>query len=457
MINVRRTRQLYESYTGANRSRQGGAFAFVNLLRHQLGLCDTAGNDYKDRAGNRVLREQQIRAEEFSFQELAQAMIGPGWQQYFDPAGLAPNIHRARMLVESAFPEDRRALLEATGVGVDVSAFANVNAWTSVVGGLIEVKILEAFQNPLYIADELMPAEPTKLNGQKVIGATRLGDQAEFRLPGETHKRSQIGERWVQTPQTNERALAVDVTKEVVFFDLTGQVLQHAGMVGDWIAYNKELYVIDAFIGVTSGSTGAVAFNYKGTAYAAFQSSRTIGILNDQANDLVDWTSVESSWLLFVRMQDPDINTRVLVNPNTVLVNPARFNTAKLIFGGSEHERRTAIGATQSTATTLQIQRTQGRAPVLDTGTTILMSPLVEQRCTDASGLALSQSNANQYWWHFEKGKPCRYMQNWPLTIAQAPSTNYEMLDRGLTATYFANERGTPSFWSPWHIVRNHN
>ena len=44
------------------------------------GLCDKDGNDYRDLAGNRILQEQQIKAEEFSLQELASGMIGP-WAQ----------------------------------------------------------------------------------------------------------------------------------------------------------------------------------------------------------------------------------------------------------------------------------------------------------------------------------------------------------------------------------------
>jgi hypothetical protein len=87
----------------------------------------------------------------------------------------------------------------------------------------------------------------------------------------------------------------------------------------------------------------------------------------------------------------------------------------------------------------------------------VVWSPLIEQRCTDATGLALSQANANLYWWHLQQGKPFRYMQNWPLNVQQAAANNYDMLDRGVVASYFANERGIPSVWSPWHIVQNTN
>lgn len=456
-MNLRKTRQLYESFVGPNRTNPRGRTGFVNQIRHWLGLSDSAGHDYRDQAGNRALRNVQADTREFDLQEMAIAMIGPDYKRWFDPTnpGSLSGVAQHRLLVESQFGTDRQALLEATGVGVDVSSFSNINAWTSVAGGLIERRILEAFGNPQFIADELMPAEGTKVKeGQKVIGAARIGHKSKERQPGEPHQRAGFGERWVTVPGTKEFALACDVHKEAVFFDLTGQVLDHASQVGEWIGYNKELRVIDAFIGVTSGSAGEHAFNYKGTAYDTFVSSRTNGYLNDQANELLDWTNFEASWLLFQRMQDPETSTRVMALPDTVLVNPAKVATARLIVDPGDVERRSGGSATQATAAALQI--TTGKNPVSELGAKkLLCSPLVEQRCTDTDGLNLTQANATKYWWHFQKGRFARYFQNWPLTIAQAPANSYEMLDRGIVASYFANERGTPAVLSPWHCVRN--
>src|SRR5205807_607255 len=98
---------------------------------------------------------------------------------------------------------------------------------------------------------------------------------------------------YVTTPATRENALAVDVNKEAVFYDLTGNVLQMAASVGEWLGYRKELDAIDCFIGVTSQSTGLSAFNYGGTAYNTYSTSQIIGkstLVNQQSNPLLDWT-----------------------------------------------------------------------------------------------------------------------------------------------------------------------
>lgn len=447
-VNILKVRDMYEA-KGRN---PGGKLAFLNDIKHGLGLTDTSGSPYRDKAGNPRLSEQKLRPEQFSIQELAEGIIGSSWRNYFDPqnAGAMSRYTVARGLVEAGHPNDIRALVESTGVGLDPTAFANINAFSAVVGGLIEVKILEAFQNPALIADQLMPSEATKLNGQKAIGLNGIGDRAKKRNPGEPHQRASFNERWIETPETRENALAVEVLKETVFFDLTGNILNMAASVGEELAYRKELECIDTFIGVTN------SFKYSGTAYNTYQTSETLGYINDHSNPLIDWTSLQTASLRFARMKDPSTGKRILIQPNVILVNPARVATAQLILGSTMTETRIAAsGSNQSTSGTLQIRQTPGNP--YSGQFTVLSSPLLEQRCTDADGLNLSQANADDYWWMMQSGKTFRYMQNYPLNVQQATPGNHEMLDRGIIASYFANERGIPSVWSPWHTVRNKN
>lgn len=449
-LNIIRMRDLYESRT----KQSNGRFRFLTEMRHGLGLCDAEGSDYRDVAGNRQLRERHLRPENFSLAELAEAIVGPTWRNIFNPDSKELGRYTvARSLVENG--ADRRALLESAGVGVDPTAFLNINTFTSVVGGLVEVKILEAFKNPAFIGDRLAPAEPTKLNGQKVIGVNRIGDKGKKRLPGEAHTRAQFNERWVQTPETRENALAVDVYKETVFFDLTGDILNVAASVGEELGYRRELEILSLVIGATN------SFNYNGTAYNTYSNSlNAIGYLNDGSNPLTDWTSLQVDILRFARMQDPYTGKRLLIVPNAILVNPAKVATANLIIAATSTERRTGAGPspaqTSSNPLNVSVTASNPYAGQFE----ILSSPLVEQLCTAAAadgGLGLVQANADEYWWMMEAGKSFRYMQNYPLSVAQSAPNQYEMLDKGIVATYFANERGIPSVWSPWHIVRNTN
>ena len=446
-MNTLKLRNLYES-----RVKEGnGRWRFLTEMRQGLGLCDKDGNDNRDFAGNLKLSERSLRPEQFSLQELAESIIGPSWRSLFNPdsRALGQYTQAASMMENTGYAGDKRALLETTGFGLDPSAFLNINTFTAIVGGLVEVKILEAFQNPALIADRLMPVESTKLNGQKIIGVQNIGDRGRKRAPGETHTRAQFGERWIQTPETRENALAIDVLKETVFFDLTGQILQQAGNVGLELAYRKELEVIDTIIGVNN------SFIYNGTGYNTYQTSRTLGVLNAHTNQLIDWTSLQSTVLLFSRMEDPHTGKRLLITPNTILVNPAKLATANLIVGANGTERRTAPGSSMSGTDILNISTGSGNP--YSGQFQVLSSPLFEQRALASDGLNLNQGNSDGLWFMMEAGKSFKYMQNYPLTVQQAAPNQYEMLDRGIVASYFANERGIPSVWSPWHVVKNNN
>jgi hypothetical protein len=494
-VKIKKLRELYEARVGPrDNPNPRGRTGFVRELRFMLGLSDKNGNDYKDRKGNRILAESSKRmcdAEEFSCQELAIATCGYDvYQDFFNPENRA-GLHQLRgqnTLLESQFPGDGQALLEAAGIGIGVSAFADINAWTAATGGLIERKILEAFENPDYIGNELMDTESTKIaDGQKIIGVSRLGPKAQERQPGEAHARAGLVERWVQLGRTRENALAVDVYKEAAWFDLTGQLLQHAEQHGDWIAWQKEIDQLSAYIGVTTQIGGRWQFQYKssttGTAqpYQTFWQAQNITPTNPYgfqlqpngiplgyisqlaANDLVDWTSLQNAWLVTQRQMDPETGTRVMVKMDTVTVNPARLATAKLIFDAFETERRTAPSATQATTGDLHVLRARGNVVDAFGQFKVLWSPILEQLHTNPAndpampGLGLSQANANQYWQMVAKGKAFKYMQNWPLTVVQAPPTNYDMLDRGIVLSVFGDERGMPAVVSPWHVLQNTN
>jgi hypothetical protein len=320
------------------------------------------------------------------------------------------------------------------------SAFANINAFTAVTAGLLEVSIMEGFENPAYIADQLMPAEPTKMfEGRKVIGVTRMGDQAEERLPGMPTKRAQVGERWIEQPRTVENALACEVTQEAVYLDLTGEVLGQANDVGGWLGYRKELRCIDAFIGVTN------TYKYKGTSYNTYQTASTWD--NDFSNELLHESDVEEVLIKFRDMTDPETGTRVLIEPNTVLVQRGKLRTINSILGDTAESHRYVDASGSAGQQTLARPAYKGRFTVLE-------SPLVYERINAATGLNISASNSEKYWWMFEKGKAIKYAQNWPLRTQQAAPNQADMIDRGVVLFVKADERGVPMWYEPRRVVR---
>lgn len=442
MISKQSTRQLFES-----KVRDGGQRRFVRDMLYLMGLKDRNGNDYRDQSNRRLLKdpvnsqgrtEPRLRAEEFSLKDLCEGILGDeGFEQNFNPSLL----RRANLF------EQERPIMEAGTGAIDASAFANVNAFTAVVAGLLEIKILEEFENPDFIADKLMPPDATKMfAGRKVIGSTRMGDAAEQRQPGMPTARIKIGERWIQQPVTVENSLASEVTQEAVFLDLTGEVLQNASDVGTWLGYRKELRCIDAFIGVPYAQT----YSYKGTSYQSYISN---GYFNNDlsGNELVHWDQVQTALIAFRDMKDPETNTRILTKPNKVLVNMEKLVTAETIMGNlaDQAEYRDAPGSTTNPQEVRSFKQPyKGRFEIIE-------SPLVYQRCTDSDGLNLSTTSAGKYWWMWQSGRPIKYATNWGIRTQQAAPNQMEMIDRGIVLFVKADERGVPFWWEPRFVVRN--
>jgi hypothetical protein len=443
---------LRDAYESCSRSGGKGVQSFVTQMRHGLGLCDANGNDHKDANGNRKLDpNRQLFADNFSLREVAESILGSEGLAMLDPINgeTYAKYVRAKNHITAASGGNQNAIFESTGIGLDPSAFININAYSILTGGLIEVKMLEGFNNPSFIGDQLMKTIPTKLNGQKIIGLNPIGDRAARRQPGQPHPRTQFGERWIQTPELRENALAIDVTKEAVFYDLTGDILSNAMSIGEELGYRKELEQLQMFSGVSN------AFNWKGTAYNTYVAAagNTLGyagnLVVSDANPLYDWTSIQTAYLAFSRFTDPDTGKRILVNPTTLVVCPGKLATANLILDSLTTQFRT--GGAQSSANPLYVNSGAGN-PVSNFGSyKVLTSPLLEQELV-TGGYTTAQATAT--WFLTDTTKAFAYMQAFPLTIQQAAPASYSMVDNGLVASYFGAEKGIPAVLSPWHTAK---
>lgn len=432
----------------------GDARAFGRRVTHLLGLTDAKGRFHTGPGGRRVLKNPtdsagreipRVSINDVSVRGLTESLLGE-----------SPNLKRVsgylaqRDLIESSEYESwTRSLLEDNGAGaVMASSFANINAFTGVVSGLLEVSILEAYENPEFIGDQLAPVEPSKqFEGRKTIGVSRLGNVAEERLPGMPTKRVGAGERWITQPRTVEKALACEITQEALFLDLTGgQLADHCGApgVGEWLGYARELDIIDAFIGV------GTIYNYKGTSYATYIAAGYYDNYLSSGNELLHEDNVQAALIKFRDMTDPDTGTRILIRPNTVLVNREKIRTANAIFGptAQSYQLRDAPGATTGT------QQINVSDPAYKGQFRILESPLVYERCTASAGLNLSASNAGKAWWMFESGpKTMVWTQNWPLRTQTAAPNNLDMIDRGVVMYTKADLRGTVTWKDPRRSV----
>src|SRR5687767_7737029 len=176
MINGASTRRLFESFCSGASNFQGqcGALGFVRLARDLLGLS-------RDSYGRPALRDtledgkRRLRPDEFSLRDLAESLVGPEWVSALDPRQSTPAID----------------LVEGANAAVQPSAFNQISAFNATVGGLLEVKVLEAYRKPAFIADRLVRTIATRQRSEKLPATGRIGDKAETMNPGQAHPRAQ--------------------------------------------------------------------------------------------------------------------------------------------------------------------------------------------------------------------------------------------------------------------------
>jgi hypothetical protein len=440
MIGQQSSRQLYESL---------GPKGFARKVCHLLGATDEQGRRYHDPAtGRQAWRQPRdsrggelgcLSTNSFSLKDLAEATLGP---QHKGEALMRSPLWGQVLAHQRQAQEERRPIMEDTGAAaVPPSAFADINAFTAVVTGLLEIEVMKGWEFPDFIMDDIMPERGTRMfDGRKVIGAGEIGDQAEPRYPGNPTRRAGFSERWIVQPRTVELALSCEVLQETVYLDLTGEVLERANNVGYWVHRRKEMLCIDHFLAIINN------YIYNGVAYNTYIQA---GYFNNvlPSNELFFWEQVQAAEILFRDMIDPATGSRVKITPDSIYINQDKLYTAQAIVGATELEYRSPPGST----TISQDVRKFGN--VLR-NYKLYTSPLVYQRMTDATGLNLAASVAGARWYIWDsRNPPFHFCSNWPLRIQQAAPNQVDLIDRGIVLFVKADLRGIPMTYEPRRIV----
>jgi hypothetical protein len=352
-----------------------------------------------------------LRPEDFSIRDLAEALVPDGreWVRMLDPrsAGSVP-------------------LMESHD-GVDVSAFLNIS------GQVIYSKIMEAYNQEAFVVSKLVDTIPTRLDGEKIPGISRVADTIDEVPPGMPYPHLGFSEDYIETPSTTKRGFIVPVTKEAVFFDRTHLILSRAAEVGEILGINKEKRLIDLVIGVTNN------YNWKGTSYNTYQPT-TPWVNTLATNELVDWTNVDKAEQLFAEISDPNTGEPVLIRGTTVLVTPAYRHAAHRVFQAAELTF-TAAGATTATVAANPLARYR-----------VVDSRLVFRRIV-ASGVA--SATAKKWWFIGDFKRAFAYMENWPITVTQAPLGSEAEFNSDIVLRFKASERGAAAVLNPRYIVKN--
>lgn len=356
-----------------------------------------------------ALREKHLAAEDFSIRDLAEALVPDGgeWVRTLDPR--SGGAH----------------LLEAAD-GVDITAFQNV------AGQVIYSKILDAYTQQAFIVSKMVDTVPTRLDGEKIPGVGRLEDIDAEVGPGMPFPHVGFGEDYIETPATTKRGFIVPVTKEAIFFDRTNLILRRASEVGELLGLNKEKRLLDLVIGTTNN------YKWRGTSYDTYQTSGPW--VNELAsNELVDWENVDAAEQLLADILDPNTGEPVLVTGTSVLVMPAYRHAAHRVFNAAEIQY-TASGSATSTIAANPLGNY-----------TVAESRLAYRRIVAAGE---SAADAKKWWFLGDFRKAFAYMENWPITVTQAPRGSEAEFAQDIVLRFKASERGAAAVIDPRFVVK---
>lgn len=376
-------------------------------------MYETAGAEETVRHLQEALQTGDLKPEDFSIRELAEATLSAERVRRMDPR------------------QGGVCLLEA-GDGVDATAFSNI------IGQVIEAKILAAYQQEAFVMSKLVDTVPTRLDGEKIPGIGRVADAVAEVQPGMPYPNLGFGEDYIETPQTAKRGFIVPVTKEAIFFDRTNLVLQRAAEVGEVLGLNKEKRLLDLLIGATNN------YKWNGVAYNTYSNAGT-GTppdgdwINETSEELEDWTDVDAAEQLFANILDPNTGEPVLVQATTVLVMPAYRHAAHRIFNAAEITYASGGGATAVTAA-----NPLGNYKVVE-------SRLAYRRLLAAGHAA---DDAKKFWFIGDFRKAFCYMENWPITVSQSPLGSEAEFNQDIVVRFKASERGAAAVINPRYIVR---
>ena len=198
------------------------------------------------------------------------------------------------------------------------------------------------------------------------------------------------------------------------------------------LGLNKEKRLLDLVIGVTNN------YNHNGVAYDTYQSSTPwINVLS--GNELADWTNVDAAEQLLADILDPATGEPVLLRGTNVLVMPAYRHAAHRVFNAAE------ITYTGSGAQT----------------TTVAANPLgnyevnesrLAYRRVVASGE--TPTDAKKWWFLGDFTRAFAYMENWPITVTQAPLGSEADFTNDIVLRFKASERGAAAVLNPRFVVK---
>lgn len=366
-----------------------------------------------------AIKTGEIKLEDISIRDVAEATLGV--------EGMRQLSHANN---ESSFVAVKESV-----------APVNLSAFTNITGQMVYQGVYQSYSAPEFIGDQLVTSETSREDNTRIPGLAEINEDAIEVEEGGEYPDVKFGEDWIDVPQSKKRGLKIGITREMVFFDRTGMVLEMARTVGETLGLNKERRIIDLVIGVTN------TFKRKGVTRDTYVSAAEDAAdprINEITKALTDWTSIDAVMQAFEAMSnDATGNAKrpIMITPKVILCTAFKIATVRSILNSTEVRTSTASAATQTIHANPVVGMVQP-----------LTSPWLKRRLVAAG---ISATDADKYWWMGDPKRAFRYRTLFPLQVLSAQHDK-DAFERDVVAQFRADERGVPYVYAPWYVVNAH-
>lgn len=367
-----------------------------------------------------AIKTGELKLEDISLRDVAEATLG------LDVVRTLGNANS-----DSAFIAVRESV-----------APVNLSAFTNITGQMVYQGVYDAYSAPEYIGEQLVTMETSREDNTRIPGLAEITEDAIEVEEGNEYQDVKFGEDYIDVPASKKRGMKIGITREMLFFDRTGQVLDMARSVGDALALNRERRIMDVVLGIDN------TFKRKGVTrqtYITAAEDPTDPRVNEIVKTLTDWQSIDAAMQAFEAMSnDATGNAKrpITVQPKVLLCTAAKIATARNILNSTE------IRVTKAGAETQTIANNPVAAMV-----TPITSPWFKRRLVTAGGLAAAV--ADDYWYIGDPKKAFRYRTLFPMQVISA-SHDKDQFDRDVVAQFRADERGVAYVRAPWYMLNAH-
>lgn len=363
----------------------------------------------------RNTRQHGITYENMSLRELFEAFVGREALDSLRPRRRAGGVTR----YESA-------------EGVSTAAFSNI------IGQVTYASIMEKYEDPDFIRSELATTHPaTTAHREMKPGITRLGDKSKKVGEMEQYPIVGLGSEYITIPEKIKDGFIVPLSKEAVWEDKTGVLLERAREVAHWMGVKMEKEAIDNAIGTTETYS-----RNGGPEQATYANTHTQGDFDNlsASTALTDETSVNTVYNLFDDITDPATGEPVMVARNaSMLIPTALYHTWLRIYGATSVEfgTRSATVPITASASALQMDRRRSVAP----------APLTNAWVKARTGSATT-------WFMGDFKKAFGYAEAWPLEAEEMGPNSDARFNRDIVAAFKISRMGTYYAMDPRYAIK---